>query len=109
MVEKTCYVGISLKLETKDPRAIDVYGKGDIKDGYVVIGKGAGSIASGFGGGVAGVLLVGAPTGGAGLIVIDVAAVGLGTIGGNIGEKAGETLANKVNSAAFNNAHKRNV
>lgn len=100
-LKRTGYVGIALEVGTTGARAIHAYDKGDIKGGNVAIGKGAGSIAGGFAGGFAAVLLLGAATGGVGLIVIGVAAVGLGTIGGKIGEKAGETLANKINSAVF--------
>lgn len=96
------YVGIAIDATTAFVKAYDSYDKGDTKGGNVEVGKGAGSIAGGFGGGLlVGYLIAGVATGGVGLVVIGVAAAVGGYAAGKGGEWVGEKIANGVNQVAF--------
>lgn len=94
------YIGIALDAGSSAIKAHDAYSKGDVSGGNIEVGKGVGSIVGGAAAGlVASYLVVAVATGGIGLVLLGVVAVGAGMAGSAGGEHLGERAAKLINSA----------
>ena len=92
LLKRAGYIGIAIDVGSTAIRAHDAYSKGDIRQGNIEVGKGIGSVGGGILGGAAAVLLLGAATGGVGLVVVGIAAVGMGYGFSKAGESVGENV-----------------